>query len=63
MSTSKIPTDAKAFARFVGASPKPRPWGANRRFLESVGVREKPASANHIPTDGRAFAEAVRGRK
>jgi len=58
-----IPTGGKQFAIFIGAVPTPRPWGADRKFLERIGVRPRLASAGRIPTDGRAFAEAVRGRK
>jgi hypothetical protein len=63
VSKPQVPTDGRKFAILVGAKPTPVGWYARRRFLEKIGVREKPASGGSVPTDGKAFAESIRGRK
>jgi len=58
--STRIPIDAKAFARFVKALPTPVGWNAQKRFLESVGVLPPQLSA-----EAKRFAELLRsaGRK
>lgn len=58
MSTSKIPTDGRAFAVFIGSLPKPAPWGAGRKFAQRIG--SKTPAPNGA---GKKFAEAIRDRR
>lgn len=56
--STKVPTDGRKFAEYIGTLPKPR-RNVGRELAERIGVKSKA-----IPADrGKRFAESIRDGK